>query len=80
MQKQAGSILAAIPIWHAFLDKALEFYPAEAFTRPGPVTVQKTMLDGQYIVNSEVHSILYYVDKSDPAGPPPQNPTLDPNF
>ncbi|OGF68972.1 hypothetical protein A3H65_00215 [Candidatus Giovannonibacteria bacterium RIFCSPLOWO2_02_FULL_45_14] len=28
----------------------------------------------------EVHSILYWVNKSDPLGPPPQNPSSDPQF
>lgn len=28
----------------------------------------------------EVHSILYWVDKNDPLGPPPQNPSADPQF
>jgi 1A family penicillin-binding protein len=28
----------------------------------------------------EVHTILFYVNKDDPAGPPPENPTSDPQF
>lgn len=28
----------------------------------------------------EVHTILYWVDKNDPAGPPPQNPSADSQF
>jgi 1A family penicillin-binding protein len=28
----------------------------------------------------EVHTILFYVNKNDPNGPPPENPTADPQF
>lgn len=28
----------------------------------------------------EAHSILYYIDKNDPLGPPPANPSKDPQF
>lgn len=80
MQKRAGSILAAIPIWHAFMDEALQKYPQEAFTKPDPVAPQKPTLNGSSFVNGEAHTILYYVDKKDPLGPPPQSPSNDPQF
>jgi hypothetical protein len=38
------------------------------------------MLNGSYAVPPQVHSILYYVDKSDPLGPVPTNPYADPQF
>jgi 1A family penicillin-binding protein len=31
-------------------------------------------------VNREAHSILWYIDKDDPTGPPPGNPASDPQF
>lgn len=31
-------------------------------------------------LNREAHSILWYVDKDDPTGPPPSNPATDPQF
>ncbi len=31
-------------------------------------------------IGREAHSILYYVDKDDPTGPPPSNPADDPQF
>ncbi len=34
----------------------------------------------RYRVTSNVHSILYWVDKSNPSGPPPANPNSDPQF
>ncbi|MBI2514968.1 transglycosylase domain-containing protein [Candidatus Wolfebacteria bacterium] len=80
MQKQAGSILAAVPIWHAFLEEALSYYPQETFTRPEPSIREKPMLNGQYSAGNEAHTILYYVNKNDPLGPIPQNPESDSQF
>jgi len=37
----------------------------------------------EFIINKNItdnHSILYYVDKNDPLGPPPTNPENDPQF
>lgn len=81
MQKQAGSILAAIPIWHAFMEKALINQPIELFNKPDSLPQQnKPMLNGEYLINNEAHNILYYVNKDDPLGPPPINPESDPQF
>ncbi len=80
MQKNAGSILAAVPIWHDFMLEALKTQPKEVFNRPSPVTESKPMLNGDYLANQQIHSILYYVDKADPLGPAPGNPADDPQF
>ncbi len=89
MQRRGGSILAAVPIWSAFLQEVLKKYPNEAFAKPNPIPpTSKPMLNGQSVntptlnnVNyPQVHSILYYVDKRDPLGPIPENPTNDPQF
>ncbi len=66
MQKQAGSILAAIPIWHDFFSKALEDQPVEFFNKPETVQENLPMLNGEYIFNNEVHNILYYLNQNDP--------------
>ncbi len=89
LQKHGSSILAAVPIWSDFLNRVLPNYPEEVFARPEPLPIsQKPMLDGQYITKiniggqtfPQVHSILYYVDKNNPLGPVPQNPSDDPQF
>jgi membrane carboxypeptidase/penicillin-binding protein len=82
MQKQAGSILAAVPIWHAFLNDVLNNFPEEFFNRPEPSpAAEKLMLNGNYLgENNQVHDILYYVDKNDPLGPLPENPEIDSQF
>ncbi|MDP3901715.1 MAG: transglycosylase domain-containing protein [bacterium] len=72
MQQRAGSILAAVPIWHDFLAEALRDRPTETFTPPEPIPEQKPMLNGNYIVNytannqnyPQIHNLLYYVDSS----------------
>lgn len=82
MVKKGTSILAAVPIWSDFLNKILKNFPPEKFNPPSPFpAVNKTMLNGNYInYDSSIHSILYYVDKNNPLGPPPVNPANDPQF
>lgn len=81
MQKQGGSILAAVPIWNEFMRQALNNQPAEFFNKPEPVPfTDKPMLSGSYLINNAVHSILYYVDANAPTGPAPINPENDPQF
>ena len=62
------------------MNQALPEVPNETFNQPNPVNETKPMLDGQYIVNGQAHSILYYVDKSDPLGPIPTDPSTDPQY
>lgn len=80
MQKKGGSILAAVPLWNAFMKDALKNYPLELFPRPEPIITDKPMLNNQYAINNEIHSILYYVDKKNPLGDPPAHPDQDPQF
>jgi 1A family penicillin-binding protein len=80
MQKQGSSILAALPIWHNFMEQALSGKPSEGFVRPDPTLPQKPVLAGSYVVDGEIHDILYYVDKNNPTGPNPSNPDADPQF
>lgn len=75
MHRQGSSILAAVPIWHAFMAEALKDRPPEVFNRPDPVSAsQKPMLNGEYDMNSQIHSILFYVNPKDPLGPQPVKP------
>ncbi len=89
MQRQGSSILAAVPMWSDFLNQVLPNYPNELFTKPDPLPLsQKPMLGGQYVYNAtvggttrpQIHSLLYYVDKNDPTGPIPKDPSEDPQF
>ncbi|MGC9598908.1 MAG: transglycosylase domain-containing protein [Minisyncoccia bacterium] len=80
MQRNGSSILAAVPMWHAFMAQALQSQPIETFAKPDPVNAAKPILAGNYLANDQLHTILYYVDRDDPAGPPPTNPAADPQF
>ncbi|MDP2598701.1 MAG: penicillin-binding transpeptidase domain-containing protein, partial [Candidatus Liptonbacteria bacterium] len=80
LQKHGSSILAAVPIWHAFMSKVIQKFPATTFNRPDPVSPQKPILAGDYLHNKEIHTILHYINKSDPTGPSPADPTSDPQF
>ena len=80
MKRSGSSILAAVPMWHDFMVQALQLYQPETFPQPDPVAPTKPILNGDYTNNNQVHTILYYVDKNDPTGPIPQNPSNDPQF
>lgn len=80
MQQHGGSILAAVPIWNAFMKTALANAPFESFPRPNATIADKPVLNGEYVANNEVHTILYYVDKRNPLGPPLENPQADSQF
>lgn len=89
MAHGGSSVLAAIPMWSAFLREVLPSYPSEAFERPEPQSpIAKPLLNGQAefapVVEGkrypQLHSILYYVRRDDPLGDPPDNPAKDPQY
>jgi penicillin-binding protein 1A len=80
MQKSGSSILAAVPMWSAFMAQALPEVPNETFTPPGPTSPTKPVLAGQYVINGQIHDILYYVDRNNPTGSDPANPAVDPEY
>ena len=90
-KKVAGYILT--PLWHAVMQECLNITPDEKFVPPAiNYTGLKPILrgywqggetqniNGQEILNINVHSILYWVDKNNPLGPTPSNPNRDPQF
>ncbi len=80
LEKHGGSILAAVPIWSAFMKEALKGKPFEPFPRPDETIADKPVLNGDYAVNGEIHSILYYIDRKNPLGDAPQSPEKDSQF
>lgn len=80
MQQRGSSILAALPIWNAFLKEVLADRPMEVFERPEPVNVQKPILRGEYVIDGEIHNILHYVNKGNPDGSVPVNPRRDSQY
>jgi penicillin-binding protein 1C len=80
MQKSGSSILAAVPMWSAFMTQALPRVPNTTFVQPDPTNPTKPILAGDFTANNQIHTILYYVDKNDPTGPSPSDPASDPQF
>ena len=81
----AGYIVA--PMWHALMQTALNRYPKEYFGEPTALaTTTSPALRGQYMITQPnnpfpvVHSLLYWVNKDNPQGPQPANPSRDPQY
>lgn len=55
MQRQGSSILAAVPIWHNFISKALENKPTEIFNRPDQIIVEKPILRGEKNISYKIY-------------------------
>ncbi len=81
MHRQGSSILAAVPIWSAFMQSALATQPSESFTPPAPLQQTKQALIGMCTdSNGTPHTILFCVDTDDPTGAAPSNPARDPQY
>ncbi len=80
MVRNGSSILAAVPMWSAFMAQALPEVPNATFIQPDPVNESKPILAGVAYPDGVPHSDLYYINRNDPTGPPPTNPAADPQF
>ncbi len=85
VKRVAGYVLA--PMWREFMDRALPLVPAENFQPPAPedTATLKPVLRGFWQGSDtssapSVHSILHWVQKSNPRGPIPVNPQNDPQY
>jgi 1A family penicillin-binding protein len=79
MVKKIAAFIVA-PMWHSFMEYALEKYPSDEFVPPSPDTENlPPVLMGNWNSNPSlgIHDILYWVDKSNPRGGPPANPFAD---
>ncbi len=74
---EPGVVLAG-PIFHQFMEKALEKYPPQNFTNPDEIERESPILNGE--IEEPYHSILYYIKKEDPSGDSPLTPEDDPQF
>lgn len=78
MVQKASAIIVA-PMWKQFMNYAIENLPDENFTPPESTDPElKPFLRGVWQgPGTEVHSELYWIDKNDPTGPAPANPSKD---
>lgn len=94
MQKKVAGFIVA-PLWRAFMDQVLYKYPNEQFEEPlvEDKTQLKPVLQGIWqggmlasstpgtvMVTGGVHSILNWLNKDDPRGSYPDNPSEDSQF
>ncbi len=85
MVKSVAGFIAA-PMWHEAMAYALSKYPRAYFGEPSPIFASvPPMLRGNWYIpdaqgNIVPHSLLYWTDKHSPQGPPPTNPSQDPQF
>jgi len=71
----------AAPMWNKVMQKIVSSHQIENFTPPSPATAtgKNPALSGQLAPN-DTNTILYYIDKNNPLGPPPQNPSSDSQY
>ncbi|MBI1975122.1 MAG: transglycosylase domain-containing protein [Parcubacteria group bacterium] len=83
MIKGGAGVMAAAPIWNTFILKASLETPQESFVKPDTISVSKPILRGEYLPGgggTGVHSTLFWVEKDNPQGPQPSDPSHDPQF
>jgi len=72
------------PAWSEFMNYALGKIPPESFTRTEVDNSSlKPVLRGVWQTpgsDGRIHEILYWVNKTDPQGPPPANPAADSQY
>ncbi|MBT9151339.1 MAG: Penicillin-binding protein 1A [candidate division WS2 bacterium] len=62
LTSKGASILAAIPMWHEFISKALAGRMLNTFPRPEPITSPNPVVRGE-LIEGEYRSILYYLNR-----------------
>jgi len=78
IDKKTGAGLAA-PIWRKIMEKILSSHDIENFIPPAPITDRAPALLGQLPLDDN-NTILYYINKNNPLGPPPENPSQDQQY
>lgn len=79
MEKKVAGLIVS-PMWRELMDAVLPTLMAENFIPPTKeeALTLKPVLRGE--LGGEAHSILYWVEKDNPRGPAPLNPSRDPQF
>ncbi|HYC34386.1 MAG TPA: PBP1A family penicillin-binding protein [Candidatus Paceibacterota bacterium] len=79
-KRVAGFVVA--PMWREFMDEILKTLPDEKFEAPAQVDLSRLppAISGSQSTLQEPHSILHWIDKSDPLGSAPRNPGRDPQY
>ena len=82
MNELAGGITAAAPIWHKFMESALLEQPVEEFNLPDSELTNQSILNGKIgqSTNGDIHNILYFINKDNPRGSEPTDPTTNSQY
>jgi penicillin-binding protein 1C len=82
MNSLGASLVAALPIFHQFLTEVINAgkIAQENFIPPEERIVNKPMLNGSWKSQYGIHNILFYVDKQNPLGDLPEDPSQDPQY
>jgi 1A family penicillin-binding protein len=81
MVSQGSSLVAAIPIWAQFMKEVLPLFPTgETLNKSNGPTTGKAFIDGEYAPGGQLHNELYWIDRSNFAGPQPSNPQSDSQY
>jgi hypothetical protein len=80
MEKKVSGLVVA-PLWREYMEKILPKFPVETFIPPEreDLSELKPILRGDWSTGG-IHTVLYWVDKDNPRGPIPQDPSTDPQF
>ncbi len=62
LTSKGSSILAAVPMWHDFISRALKGKPLVTFPRPAQTLTNNPVLQGK-LIKGEYHSLLYYLNR-----------------
>lgn len=82
MNKQVAGFIVA-PMWNEFFQFALSKKPASSFVSPSGIPEgTKSILTGnwQYTNDGQVHTILHWINKDNPLGAEPRNPSSDSQY
>jgi membrane peptidoglycan carboxypeptidase len=82
MEKRVAGFIVA-PMWNEFMQFALSKVSSTSFIPPAPMDENtKPVIAGnwQYTNTGQIHSILHWVDRSNPLGAPPRNPSSDSQY
>lgn len=80
VKKTAGFIVA--PMWREFMDFAVTKMPSgERFPTPPPLPADASnAIAGRWQEQPEIHEILHWVNREDPTGAAPSNPSQDSQY
>jgi membrane peptidoglycan carboxypeptidase len=69
----------AAPMWNKIIQKIITSHSIENFTPPDQIASTNPVLLGQ-LPQGDTNTILYYINKNNPLGPKPENPSIDSQY